>query len=98
MSNSHENHEPHEVSRPEQAVERALARVAPVPARIDRDRLMFLAGVASASSEPQPPTSDVQIPERHRGRSPQHRSTTSGSAWQWPAATAALAATSLALA
>ena len=41
---SHE-HEPAELA----AVERTLAGVAPAPPQIDRDRLMFLAGVASVT-------------------------------------------------
>jgi hypothetical protein len=67
------------------AVERTLASVAPTPPRIDRDRLMFLAGAASAT-----PGS--------AGASPSHASVSRTGAWLWPASTAALAATSLALA
>ena len=77
---SHE-HEPAELA----AVEQALGSVVPTPPRIDRDRLMFLAGVASAT-----PGS--------AGASPSPIGPTQARTWLWPASTAALAATSLALA
>ena len=65
-------------------VEQTLAALSPQPPRIDRDRLMFLAGAASVQgSEVRGQRSEVA---KIKG------------AWTWPAATAALAATSLALA
>jgi hypothetical protein len=68
-------------------VERLLVGAAPVPPRIDRDRLMFLAGVASATPG-SAGASPSQAPPSHLQRR----------AWLWPVSTAALAATSLILA
>ena len=65
-------------------VEQTLVSMMPRPPQVDRDRLMFLAGAASAQeSEVRGQRSEVA---KIKG------------AWTWPAATAALAATSLALA
>jgi hypothetical protein len=64
------------------AVEQALAAMAPAPPRVDRDQLMFLAGAASVSPEPRVQGSGFRV---QRGM-------------VWPATSAALAATSLALA
>jgi len=113
MSREHENHQPHELTpfgaglptpppgsstagltaelRP---VADALAALSPAPPRIDRDRLMFLAGAASAgaaSSEPQTLNPEPLTPVKGSGFSVQLSSI-------WPASTAALGATSLALA
>ena len=82
---SHE-HEPPELA----AVERVLAVVAPAPPRIDRDRLMFLAGIASAT-----PGAVVASGGREPAEVTAHSTRNN---WFWPASTAALAATSLALA
>jgi hypothetical protein len=78
-------------AEPLAAIEQSLAALAPAPPRVDRDRLMFLAGAASATSDsrlptpdPRPPTPDSRLPTPR--------------AWLWPATSAALAATSLALA
>jgi hypothetical protein len=85
MSRAHENHEPDELAPAEQAaIERSLAAVAPAPPRVDRDRLMFLAGQASALSDSRPPIPDLRLPTLRT--------------WLWPATSAALGATSLALA
>ena len=65
-------------------LEQTLRSFVPAPPRLDRDRLMFLAGAASVQgSEVSGQVSEVARAKR---------------AWTWPAATAALAATSLALA
>jgi hypothetical protein len=65
-------------------VEQTLAATTPRPPQIDRDRVMFLAGAASVKG------SGIVVQgsgtRKAAGR------------WTWPAATAALAATSLALA
>jgi hypothetical protein len=62
-------------------LERQLAALAPAGPRIERDRLMFLAGVASASPSGElEPRGTVALPRR-----------------MWPVATGAFAATSLAL-
>jgi len=66
-------------SGPLEPIERALANFSPAAPRIDRDRLMFLAGQAS-----------MKGPDAVCARP--------GAQWFWPASTAALAATSLALA
>jgi hypothetical protein len=109
MSRPHEDREPHELAAPAwegeapaeplAAVERALAAVTPAPPRLDRDRLMFLAGAANlASGRRQPPdgsaTSLDYVPEQVHpiGK------LTLPARLAWPAAAAALAATSLALA
>ena len=93
MSRQREDHQPNELAPlgaglptpPElRPIEQTLASLAPAPPRVDRDRLMFLAGQASVISDSRPPTSDLRLPT--------HR------AWLWPASTAALAATLLALA
>ncbi len=95
MSCEHQNDRPDELTPAEQAwegeapaepfaaIEQTLAGLSPAPPRIDRDRLMFLAGAASATSDLRPPIPVSRPPN---------------SAWLWPASTAALAATSLALA
>jgi hypothetical protein len=67
-------------------VQETLAALAPRPPQVDRDRLMFLAGAAAASGGRQPPeVTDVA------------RRASLGNHF-WPAATAALGATSLAIA
>jgi hypothetical protein len=63
--------------------ERSLAQFAPSAPRLDRDRLMFLAGVASSGG-------GVAVVSRSE--------ITASGRWLWPASTAVLAATSLALA
>jgi len=55
------------------AVEAALAGLSPSPSRVDRERLMFLAGQAAAQAAAQ------------RARSPRARA----ARWLWPVATAA---------
>ena len=82
MSNASENHQSGEnVIPPDlRAVAETLASVRPPAPRLDRDRLMFLAGAASASATAVP-IGKLTLPAR----------------LAWPAATAALAATSLAL-
>ncbi len=93
MSHQHENHGPHDLTPAEQAaIERVLASTSPAPPRLDRDRLMFLAGAASVDCDLRPPTSDL------RPLAADRRHLNTRTAWRWPAATAALAATSLALA
>lgn len=67
-------------------VEQSLAAMSPRPPQVDRDRLMFLAGAAAAGN--QGPGASGQTPLMVAQRS----------SWLWPAATAALGATSLALA
>ena len=42
--------EPDNVNSPPDPLERALARLEPAPARLDRDRLMYAAGAASRRS------------------------------------------------
>jgi hypothetical protein len=70
----------HETSPELNAIEQALASFAPAAPRLDRDRLMFLAGQVGAHEV--------------GGR----RSEVGRAAWFWPASSATLAATSLALA
>ena len=67
-------------------VQETLAALAPRPPQVDRDRLMFLAGAAAAGGQ------------RSGVGSRESAVVTSRNAWLWPAATAALGATSLALA
>jgi hypothetical protein len=87
MSNHNQHDRPREVNGDgNAAIERQLAGYVPTPPRLNRDRLMFLAGQASAVS----PTAD--------GRERRVDAAAIRSNWLWPAATAALAATSLALA
>ena len=71
-------------------VEQTLASFVPAGPRLDRDRLMFLAGKASAANqEPaarsEQPGATVHLPAQRRVR------------WFWPASTVVLAATSLVL-
>jgi hypothetical protein len=73
---------------PLDSVEEALAGFTPAPPQVDRDRLMFLAGQASCS--PLAPQADT-VSRIERTSQKTRR-------WLWPASTAALAATSLALA
>ena len=70
-------------------IESVLAGFTPAPPQLDRDRLMYLAGQASACS---PLVSRADILSRP-GRTAQGTRR-----WLWPASTAALAATSLSLA
>lgn len=85
MSNEFESSlEPSERS----ALEQSLAAIQPSPAGVDRDRLMFLAGVASASASG---ASISSVNPKSKIENPKSR-------WIWPAATTSLAATSLALA
>jgi hypothetical protein len=70
-------------TEPLEAFERALSQFTPAPPSIDRDRLMFLAGKASAA----PGTQYSVLSTQYFGRK-----------WLWPASTAVCAATSLALA
>ncbi|MEX2173392.1 MAG: hypothetical protein WD872_03460 [Pirellulaceae bacterium] len=100
MSREYEAEQPEEL----RVVEQLLAAVAPVAPRLDRDRLMFLAGQASASASGRrlqasgrrgaPDGDDLPHGEdigklTHPARQLRRA---------WPVATAALAATSLALA
>jgi hypothetical protein len=71
-------------------VERVLAGCTPAPPQVDRDRLMFLAGQASAVAGQAHETSGSIVASRSE-RTTRRR-------WLWPVSTAALAATSLALA
>lgn len=94
MSREYEHHQSDEL----EAIERALAALAPAPPRVDRDRLMFLAGQASViadsrPSAPEPRTlnPNALIPAKGSGFRVQWGSL-------WPATSAALAATSLSLA
>jgi hypothetical protein len=66
-------------------VEQTLAALSPRPPQVDRDRLMFLAGAAAIGQEPGAGGQWPAIVVRRN-------------AWLWPTATAALGATSLALA
>lgn len=86
MSHEHENHEPPEL----RIVEQALAGLAPAAPRIDRDRLMFLAGQASSGREPR---ADANLAKTRPIGKLSHPARL-----LWPATSAALAATSLALA
>ena len=70
------------------ALEQSLAAIQPAAPGIDRDRLMFLAGVASASASG---ASISSVNPKSKIDNPKSR-------WLWPAATTCLAATSLALA
>ncbi len=88
MSHEHEKQQPEELA----AIERALAACTPAPPRVDRDRLMFLAGAASVSAASTPGDSRLPTPD------PRPIGKLTHPARLWPAATAALAATSLALA
>lgn len=88
MSNEFEsNLEPSERS----ALEQSLAALRPSPPGIDRDRLMFLAGAASARSQESGVRGQEPVNPKSQFRNPK-------SIWLWPAATTCLAATSLALA
>jgi hypothetical protein len=64
-------------------LEQALAAFSPAPPQLDRDRLMFLAGAAAEVG-----SRKSEVGSRSVG----------GRYWFWPASTATLAATSLALA
>ncbi len=70
-------------SDPLEAIERTLAGFGPAPPRIERDRLMFLAGRASAERR-RPSRRDGALAVANR--------------WLWPAATGMLGATAAALA
>lgn len=92
---SHENNQ----QNPVDALERALARFSPAPPRLDRDRLMFLAGQASALGSPSHGASDkVVLSTQYSVLGTQNASATRRGRWLWPISTAALAATSLGLA
>jgi hypothetical protein len=104
---SQPNHDEREDRRPIAdeltPVEQVLAEVAPRPVQLDRDRLMFLAGQASAlasggrhekASGARQPTESGSDPARDQGTG----KLSLPARLLWPAATAALAATSLALA
>jgi len=88
MSHEYHTHQPN--SDALAPIEQTLAGFTPVGPRLDRDRLMFLAGQASARcQEPGdrgqgPGLADIRVfaPSRH---------------WLWPATAATFAATSLAL-
>jgi hypothetical protein len=104
MSSEHENHGPN--SNPLAPVEQTLAGFAPAPPQLDRDRLMFLAGQASAmaSGGRQAPGADVPGDDRTGKRPPLRggarlptRQVQLSPRWLWPAATATFAATALAL-
>lgn len=69
--NTHESHPA------DDHVERLLAAFAPRPSRLDRDRLMFLAGQAAAAAEAQALTEAQALAESRASRS----------AWYWPAST-----------
>ena len=85
MSHEHERREPHPDSLT--PIEQALAGFTPSAPRLDRDRLMFLAGQASAEGR------ESEIGSR---KADVHPPSNAG-AWLWPASTAVLTATSLAL-
>lgn len=100
-------------SEPLNTMERALANFSPVAPPIDRDRLMFLAGRASAEGAKSGVQSSTDPRSDSEGMELTVRPTPSASPiarpmsvlpdsrcthWLWPASTAALAATSLALA
>ena len=70
-------------TQPLDGFERVLSQFTPAPPSIDRDRLMFVAGQASAQSSTEYSVLSTQYSGRH---------------WQWPASTAVFAATSIALA
>jgi hypothetical protein len=96
MSRQCEDNNPN--SQPLDAVEQALAAYRAAPPRIDRDRLMFLAGQASLSPgvHAGSHTTDVSLSPGVHAR--MRRVDAAAKRWLWPASTAALAATSLALA
>jgi hypothetical protein len=73
-------------------VERLLAEFSPAAPHVDRDRLMFLAGRASAEG------GRSEVGDGGSEVGDVHLSVRGRSGWAWPVATAALAATSLALA
>jgi hypothetical protein len=86
LNHGHEDDRPDDdpLSEEDQATESLLKDFVPASSGIDRDRLMYLAGRAAAFAE--------------AGPRPSHRSRAAGNAWIWPAATAVMSATSLALA
>src|SRR5687767_6318887 len=86
MSSDNEHREnPHDLK----PVEQTLAAFAPRAPQLDRDRLMFLAGAESVQGSGfGVQGSGVTVPVITKSRG----------SWVWPAATAAMAATSLALA
>jgi hypothetical protein len=92
MSNEHISAD--ENSGPLKPMERALAGFSPAAPQIDRDRLMFLAGQASEQHR----VGVVVNPSRPLQRAGSSGPLRHGSRWLWPASTAVLAATSLALA
>jgi len=93
MSHEHENYEPQELK----LVEQALTGLVPVPPRVDRDRLMFLAGAASAgrdlASGRREPPDGVNLAERKPIGKLTHPARPI-----WLATTVVLGSTSLALA
>jgi hypothetical protein len=95
---SHEHEQPEELK----AVEQSLAAFAPAAPRLDRDRLMFLAGAASASASA-PASAQAsgrrEPPDGHESPGGQTiGQLTLPARLLWPVTSAALAATSLALA
>lgn len=76
--NTHDPSRPRASEAPGDDVERLLASFAPRPSRLDRDRLMFLAGQAAAAGAVNPVVASVERAER-RPRTP----------WYWPASTVA---------
>jgi hypothetical protein len=98
MSNEHENR-PADPDALRQ-VQQTLASFAPQAIAVDRDRLMFLAGMASAVNLAPNDTEalNTQYAVLSTGSPAQKdRSSSRTQSWHWPAATATLAATSLAL-
>lgn len=86
---SNENNQPDSLA----AIEHTLAGLSPMPPRVDRDRLMFLAGRANALASEQGSPADCDGLLRISSDATMPRSS-----WLWPASAAAFAATSLALA
>jgi hypothetical protein len=80
-------------------IERALSNFSAAPPQIDRDRLMFLAGQASAEASREAPGDKDDSNTQMTGKLTHPARLAKGDRlrWLWPASTAALAAISLGL-
>lgn len=99
---SHENEHDRLDPGEQRQIERRLAALAPAPAQLNRDRLMFLAGQASGGRESPdadafPKVDACDASEVIRKQTLPARGRSSGRHGLWPAATMTLGATSLAL-
>jgi len=98
MSNEHEHSQPNFDAL--SVVETSLQSFTPIALHVDRDRLMFLAGRATAEAANSGGKAVLSTPysvfsTAHAGQNGPPR--VAGRHWPWPAATATLAATSLVL-